>query len=126
MSTTPQTISPTQIETADDSIIEHRLELHTYKITGEKIESLRKAAASGTTELALAIFFLSIGINFLVNLLTTKIDSTTIRTSFIALCPVGFVLGIYFGCKWYGMKSSVSEILDGILETPEKGRKCIK
>lgn len=123
---TPPVIQPSQIDTDDALVIVHGKDLHTYEVTKDTLQSIKRAASSGSDELAWGIGLLTFALSSIITLATTDIESIYAKIFFILVPIVGIALGSYFLKKWWPRKSEVTKIVDDILESPEKKRKIMK
>jgi hypothetical protein len=85
----------------------HRYEgLVIYEVTSDEIANLKAETLRISEDLAFAIAGISIGLSFLVVLLTVEILSPRIFDAFFILSLVGFIVGAYCGFRWIrGRKS---------------------
>lgn len=84
--------------------------LSLYEVTDNELEILEKGSPS-SIYLNFSIFLLSIGIAFLITLLSTNIESSKVFAVFVIFCSVGIVVGVLLLVLWYRMKNEVSEVI---------------
>jgi len=87
--------------------------LSLYEITDNELETLEKGSPS-STYLNFSIFLLSVGFSFLVSLLTVKIESMKIYTTFMIFTVIGILAGIILLVLWYRERRSISEVIKRI------------
>lgn len=87
--------------------------LSLYEITDHELDVLEKGTP-GSLHLNFGIFLLSVGISFLITLLSTDIQSNRIFTIFVVLCSVGILGGAFLIFLWYRMKGDVADIVSKI------------
>ena len=79
----------------------HRYEgLVIYEVTSDEIENIKTETLKIPEDLTFAIAGFSIGVSFLIVLLTVDIVSARIFQVFFILCLLGFIVGIYCGFRW--------------------------
>lgn len=84
-----------------------------YEITDNELSLLEKGSPS-SIYLNFAIFLFSIGISFLITLLTTSIEEIKIFTSFLVFTIIGVLGGTFLFFIWFRMKGEVSEVISKI------------
>ncbi len=87
--------------------------LSVYEITDNELEVLEKGSPS-STYLIFSIFLLSVGFSFLVSLLTVKIESIKIYTTFMIFTVVGILAGMILLALWHRERRSISEVIKRI------------
>jgi hypothetical protein len=84
-----------------------------YEVTADELEILGKGSPD-STHLNFSIGLLSIGLSFLVAVLTTSIGSGALFTAFTLIAIVGFVLGVYFFVLWWRSRRPISDVVNRI------------
>lgn len=120
MTTPQQTVKPNQIDTNDSEIIQHRDTFHTYEISKDKLEQIRMASKSGSDDLALGTFLVSLGIASLSTLLTTELKIKAAEFAYWSSVVVGSPVGCLYLRRWWRERKEVGKIIDEILQIPEK------
>lgn len=89
--------------------------LSLYEITDTELDILEKGSPN-SIYLNFGIFLLSVGISFLISLLSTDIQSSRTFTVFVVLCSVGLLGGLFFILLWHKTKSKVTGVVKKIKE----------
>ena len=84
--------------------------LSLYEITDNELGILEKGSPN-SIYLNFGIFLASIGMSFLIALLTVEVQSTKVFTIFVVLCCIGILGGSFLIFLWYRMKGEVSDVV---------------
>lgn len=84
-----------------------------YEITENELDIIERGSPS-SAYLNFAIFLITLGISFLVSLLTVDIQSLFKFTVFVVISVIGFAIGSFLLYLWYRNRSSFSEVIDKI------------
>ena len=100
----------------DPRIVRGRIDsLSLYEITDHELRILEKGSPS-SVYLNFAIFLWSIGLSFLVALITTKIDSNKTFSVFAIVTTVSLMVGAFLTVLWYRLRGEVKEVSETIRE----------
>ena len=109
--------SSSQQQDSGDNFVRIRLgkvdSLSLYEITEHELETL----ASGTPSsllLNLAIALLSVGVSFLIALVTPPEMVGAAFTVFVAITTASFIAGIVLMCLWYQSRQPISALVNKI------------
>lgn len=85
-----------------------------YEVTSDEIEQIERETLSVAEDLTFAVLGLSVGISFLIALMT--VDNLPIKTFtvFLVLCVVGFVVAVYCGVHWFTGKRSFRRVISRV------------
>ena len=86
-----------------------------YEITDHELNVLEKGSPN-SIYLNFSIFLLSVGLSFLVALLSADIPSERTYVTFLIFCLVGVFLGAFLLVLWCRMKSEVTSVVSRIRE----------
>jgi glucan phosphoethanolaminetransferase (alkaline phosphatase superfamily) len=101
-------------EKGDIRIIRGRVDsLSLYEVTDSELKTLERGSPS-SIYLNFAIFLLSVGISFLIALLSTTISSLRVYIAFIVLTSVSLIIGLVLLCLWWRNRGAVRETIDEI------------
>jgi hypothetical protein len=78
-----------------------------YEVSETELEILEKGSPS-SLYLNFSIFLLSMGVAFLIALLTTDISSVKVFSFFVIITVIGFTLGVLLLILWLRTRKSVS------------------
>ena len=87
--------------------------LSLYEITETELDILEKGSPN-SLYLNFAIFLLSIGVSFLISLLSTDIQSPNTFTVFVVLSVVGVLGGFFLVILWLRTKREVTDVVKKI------------
>ena len=87
--------------------------LSLYEITDHELNILEKGSPS-SIYLNFSIFLISVGLSFLIALLTVNIQSVKIFSLFSIFSVVGLTGGFFLLFLWNRMRTSVSEVIKKI------------
>ncbi len=95
-----------------------------YEISDYELEILANGSPS-SIYLNFAIFLISIGISFIISLLTTQIKSIYLFSSFLVIALIGLVNGLILLFYWNNNRKSISDIVKKIkLRIPSDDMPC--
>lgn len=83
--------------------------LSIFEITDYELEIFEHGSPS-STYFNFAIFFFSVGVSFLVTLLTVKIESIYIFSTFVIIAAIGICLSLVLFQLWRKTKSTTREL----------------
>ncbi|SRR5258708_1594770 len=92
-----------------------------YEVTEDELIFLEQGSPN-SLQLNFSIFLVTLGVAFLIALLTTKIESMQLFTIFIVITCLGFIIGFILFCLWlksYRSIPSVSKKIRNRLQTEE-------
>ena len=89
--------------------------LSLYEITDTELDILEKGSPN-SLYLNFGIFLFSVGLSFLIALLSTDIQSPNTFTVFVVLCVVGLLLGSFFMFLWHRTRRKVTNVVKKIKE----------
>jgi len=87
--------------------------LSLYEVTDNELKTL-ELGSPGSIYLNFSIFLTSIGLSFLISLLTVKIDSVKIYSTFLVFAVLGLVLGLILFILWWRQRKEVAEVISTI------------
>lgn len=86
-----------------------------YEISDTELQLIERGSPDSLF-LTFGIFLISIGVSFLVTLLSTGIDSIRIFTTFVVLSTIGMVTGLILLGLWWWYRKSRSNLFRTIRE----------
>lgn len=84
-----------------------------YEIKDSELETLA-GGSPATLELTFGVALVSIAFTSLGTIVSTTFKNDTLKSIFILVTIIGFVLGIYFLLVWYRSKSSINVLVQTI------------
>lgn len=84
--------------------------LSLYEITDHELDILEKGSPE-SFHLNFGIFLLTVGLSFLVTLLSEDIQSNRLFTVFVVLCSVGLLGGSFLIFLWYRMRKELTNVV---------------
>lgn len=84
-----------------------------YEVADHELDLLEKGSPS-SIYLNFAIFCLSTGLSFTINILSLDIQSIKIFTVFLVFSTIGILVGLILIFLWYRSRSTISEIVKKI------------
>jgi len=107
-------------------LVTHVADLHTYQVSKEWLEGIKRSTSSGNHELAWGLFLLGVAFASFFALGTTEPNNFTVHIFLVLFGIVGVVLGLYMVLKWWSVHNEPTRLIDDVLNLPEKSRKPIK
>lgn len=83
--------------------------LKVYDVTEDELAALEQGSP-GSLYLNFSIFLLSVGVSFLVALLTTPPTSVYLFAIFVVFTAMGFVIGLLLLCLWLRERKSATSV----------------
>jgi len=84
--------------------------LSLYEITDYELEILEKGSPN-SLYLNFSIFLFSIGISFLIALLTVSIESVKLFSAFVVVTVIGLLGSLFLFLLWFRTRNSVEEVI---------------
>ena len=92
-----------------------------YEISDTELQLIERGAPDSLF-LTFGIFLISIGISFIITLLSTSIDSIRIFTTFVVISTIGLVTGVILLGLWWWYRKTRSDLFRSIRERlPQEG-----
>lgn len=85
-----------------------------YEVTSDELEQLERETLSISEDLTFATVGFTLGISFLITLLTVDALSNKTFTVFVILCVGGFFAAIYCGVRWFSGRRSFRRVITRI------------
>ena len=93
----------------------HRLaHVDIFEVTGDELDNIEREAANIGTDLQFSLVLLPIAVSFTLTLVLTTIASPRVYSSFFIITLLTYVLGIYFGIRWFRQRGSFKKLLQKI------------
>lgn len=86
-----------------------------YEVSDTELQLIERGSPDSVF-LTFGIFLISIGVSFLVTLLSTSIESIRIFTTFVVVSTIGLVTGLILLCLWWWYRKSRSNLFKTIRE----------
>ena len=86
-----------------------------YQVKDNELDTFENGSPA-SLQLVFSTFLLSIAIAFLISLLTATFSSDTVKTVFLIVTIVGFILGIYFMIASWKNRASIRRLCKKIRE----------
>jgi len=87
--------------------------LSLYEITDNELKTLERGSPN-SIYLNFAIFLLSVGVSFLISLLSAKMENVRVYATFLVFTIVGLIGGAILLCLWWRERGAIKEVIEDI------------